>query len=141
MKARLGQLGEIDYTFTPASGGGSCGEPRKGTFEGTFSFTGENDYVSFEADRASRTFLVAGAKACAGKARAAVAEAKPEEEAALPVHTPLPFPVRSLLVLEGKEARPSNGVPTGGRSGAARCVRRCSAGGRSGSPGPNSGRS
>jgi hypothetical protein len=57
VKARFGRLGELDYAFTPTRGGGRCAELGAGTYEGTFSFTGENEYVKFEADRASATVL------------------------------------------------------------------------------------
>jgi hypothetical protein len=107
VKARFGQLGELDYTFTPAKGARPCGGIAEGTFEGTFAFTGENEYVKFEADRASGTYLdeamscKKGRRAAAGSRAAATANRAPaEDEAALLVHTRLPLPARSMLVFE-----------------------------------------
>ncbi|HEY2477242.1 MAG TPA: hypothetical protein VGI17_00765 [Solirubrobacterales bacterium] len=60
VKARFAQFGELDYTFTAAPGkrpkckGGDGTVP--GTFRGTFTFHGENDYLDFEADHAHGTF-------------------------------------------------------------------------------------
>lgn len=68
VRARFGRFGELDYTFMPASGKrpkckGTAGT-EEGTFEGTFDFTGENDFVSFEADHADGTFEQAPAEGC-----------------------------------------------------------------------------
>jgi hypothetical protein len=56
VKARFGRFGELDYTFAPAAGGQpKCGGTKgtsEGTFSGTFDFSGENDYVRFEAAHA-----------------------------------------------------------------------------------------
>jgi hypothetical protein len=110
VKARFGKLGELDYAFTPARGAGRCAELGGGTFEGTFAFTGENEYVKFEADRASATVLGRGSNKCKEGRRAAIAsrraEAKreaAEDEAALLVHSRLPLPIRSMLVFEIEE--------------------------------------
>lgn len=110
VKARFGQLGELDYTFTPVKGARRCGEIAEGTFEGTFAFTGENGYVKFEADRASGTYLdeatscKKGRRAAAGSRAAATANRGPaEDEAALLVHSRLPLPIRSMLVFEIEE--------------------------------------
>jgi hypothetical protein len=107
VKARFGQLGELDYTFTPAKPARACGELTEGTFEGTFTFTGENEYVKFEADRASGTYLdeakscTEGRRAAAGSRAAATPKRGPaEEEASLLVHSHLPLPARSMLVFE-----------------------------------------
>jgi hypothetical protein len=106
VKARFGRFGELDYAFTPARGG-RCAELGGGTFEGTFAFTGENEYVKFEADRASATVLGPGSQRCKGGRRVAVGsradtEAS-EEEASLLVHSQRPLPVRSMLVFEIEE--------------------------------------
>jgi hypothetical protein len=109
LKARFGQMGELDYTFTPSGRPGFCAEPRKGTFEGAFTFTGENEYVKFEADRARGTVSGTTPAGCKKSSRAGASrrpvtkEAKPKEaerEATLAAHTRRPLPARSLLVLE-----------------------------------------
>ena len=111
VKARFGRLGELDYTFAPAERVGPCSEFAVGTFEGTFAFTGENEYVKFEADRARGTFLGAPRKGCkeARHARAALRRAPSgakregaEDEASLLVHSRPPQPIRSMLVLESE---------------------------------------
>jgi hypothetical protein len=111
VKARFGQLGELDYAFTSAERAGPCSEFAEGTFEGTFDFTGENEYVEFEAPRARGTFLGSPKKGCkeAPSGRHSVASGQEElraakDEASLLVHTALPLPARSLIVFEG-EAR------------------------------------
>ncbi|MGH2936739.1 MAG: hypothetical protein ACRDPE_01300 [Solirubrobacterales bacterium] len=106
MKARFGQLGELDYTFTPVKGARLCGE---GNFEGTFVFTGENEYVKFEAPRARGTFLVPSTRGCtegrrATASRMTAVKAKPKagkEEASLLVHDST-RPLRSMVVFEGE---------------------------------------
>jgi hypothetical protein len=109
VKARFGQFGELDYTFTPALHAGPCSEFATGTFEGTFDFTGENEYVKFEAPRARGTLLGAAKKGCkegrrtAAAPRPAAAEAKrevTEDEASLIGHSIAPWPIRSLRVIE-----------------------------------------
>ena len=109
VKARFGQLGELDYTFTPAGRAGPCSEFANGTFEGMFTFTGENGYVKFEADRAPGFFLGVPKKGCkhAPGRRRAVASTQKEprtakDEASLLVHTPRVQPLRSMLVFEGE---------------------------------------
>jgi hypothetical protein len=78
VEARFGKLGELDYTFAPAAGKeprckGADGT-REGTFQGTFDFTGENRYVTIDADRAHGSFELFPAAGCeeqsAGQARA-----------------------------------------------------------------------
>jgi hypothetical protein len=109
VKARFGRLGELDYTFIPAKGAKRCGEIAEGTFEGTFAFTGENEYVKFEVPRARGTFLVPSTKACTeGRGATAsprtAAKAKPKagvEEASLLVHDKT-RPLRSMVVFEGE---------------------------------------
>lgn len=69
VEARFGRFGELDYTFTPAAGK----DPRckgadgtsEGTFQGTFDFTGENHYVTIEADRAHGSFELFPTAGCA----------------------------------------------------------------------------
>jgi len=68
VKVRFGRLGELDYTFTPAGGKrpkckGADGTT-EGTFKGTFDFTGENDYVTIEADHAHGSFEVFPVEGC-----------------------------------------------------------------------------
>ncbi len=65
VKARFGSLGELDYTFVPSGHPGPCVESFKGTYQGTFHFTGENDFVSFEAGQAPGTYR-GPPKDCAG---------------------------------------------------------------------------
>ena len=112
VKARFGGLGELDYTFTPTERAGPCSEFADGTFEGTFTFTGENEYVKFEADRARGSLLGPLRKGCKGarQARAAVTgtAAKTgrdaaEDVASLLVHSGRPLPIRSMLVFEVEE--------------------------------------
>jgi hypothetical protein len=110
VKARFGKLGELDYAFTPARGAGRCAELGAGTFEGTFAFTGENEYVKFEADRASATVFGRGSNKCKEGRRAAISARRAqvgrgaaEDEAALLVHSRLPLPIRSMLVFEIEE--------------------------------------
>ena len=59
--ARFGGLGELDYRFA-AKRNGSIGcigaEEGEAVFEGTFDFTGENDYVHIEADHAEGSFQI-----------------------------------------------------------------------------------
>jgi hypothetical protein len=68
VKAKFGKFGELDYTFTPAVGKnpeckGADGTT-EGTFTGNFDFTGENHYVSFEADHAHGTFEIFPTEGC-----------------------------------------------------------------------------
>jgi hypothetical protein len=111
VKARFGQLGELDYTFTPGSRPGVCGGFVEGVFEGTFTFAGENEFVTFEAPRARGTFAAAGTQGCKEShrakptVRAPGSEAKPEpakDEATLIAHTTHARPLRSMLVFEGE---------------------------------------
>lgn len=67
--AHFGRLGDLDYTFTPATDSdphcaGGIADP-EGTFRGSFDFTGENGYVQIEADHAHGRFEVFPAAACA----------------------------------------------------------------------------
>jgi hypothetical protein len=106
VKARFGQLGELDYTFIPARSG-DC----SGVYEGTFDFTGENEYVSFEVGRVRGTLDGPATKTCKPPgghqvrmhADTETEEAHAvEEEATLLAHTARPLPVRSLVVFEGE---------------------------------------
>jgi hypothetical protein len=68
VQAKFGKFGELDYTFTPALGKSpKCKGAEgitEGTFTGTFDFTGENHYVSFEADQAHGTFAIFPMEGC-----------------------------------------------------------------------------
>jgi hypothetical protein len=73
--ARFGGLGELDYRFAPkGTGSAEClgaGGSGEAEFEGTFSFTGENDYIQIEADHAVGTVqLYPEPKGCIGSRRA-----------------------------------------------------------------------
>jgi hypothetical protein len=109
VRARFGQLGELDYTFTPAPRARSCGKPTRGTFEGTFNFTGENEYVKFAVAKALGRFdgpatdgcEEAGRRPAAFRARGGGPKTEgADDEATLGAHTRLPLPARSLLVFE-----------------------------------------
>jgi hypothetical protein len=109
VKARFGRFGELDYTFTPAPHAGPCSEVAAGTFEGTFDFTGENEYVEFEAPSARGTLRGAPEKGCRDGRRATAAPRRPaaeatreavEDQASLLGHSAPPWPIRSLLVVE-----------------------------------------
>jgi hypothetical protein len=70
VQAKIGDFGELDYTFTPGVGKspeckGADGTT-EGTFTGTFDFTGENHYVSFEVGQAHGTFELFPLEACEG---------------------------------------------------------------------------
>jgi hypothetical protein len=104
VKARFGQLGELDYTFAPARSGDCAG-----IYEGTFDFTGENDYVSFEVGRVRGTLDGPGTKTCkppGGHQVGMHADTETEEahaaeeEASLLAHTARPLPLRSVVVFE-----------------------------------------
>jgi hypothetical protein len=105
LKARFGRLGELDYTFTPTRSGDCAG-----AYEGTFDFTGENDYVSFEVGRLRGTLDGPATKSCKPPGGRKVRmhttteteEAHGDEEASLLAHTGRPLPVRSLVVFEGE---------------------------------------
>jgi len=59
--ARFGRLGELDYRFAPKRNGSvDCDGAEEGeaVFEGTFAFTGENDYVHIEAGHAEGSFQI-----------------------------------------------------------------------------------
>lgn len=61
VKAKFGNLGELDYSFAP--GGQKSSEcigwsGRKASFTGTFNFTGENGFIHIDADRASGFYEV-----------------------------------------------------------------------------------
>jgi hypothetical protein len=61
VKARFGDLGELDYSFVPkesvkAECFGATNEAA--VFTGTFTFTGENDYIHVDADRLAGTYKV-----------------------------------------------------------------------------------
>lgn len=109
VKARFGRFGELDYTFTPAPHVGPCSEVVTGTFEGTFDFTGENEYVEFEAPSARGTMRGAQEKGCRDGRRASAAPRRAaaeatrevvEDQASLLGHSAPPWPIRSLLVVE-----------------------------------------
>jgi hypothetical protein len=113
VKARFGQLGELDYTFIPGERVGPCAEFAVGTYEGTFDFTGENEYVKFEVDRTRGTFLGLPTKGCKEplrrRAKAAAAPSEPraaEDEATLEAHTGHLLPIRFLLAFELDGKRP-----------------------------------
>ena len=57
LQAHFGRFGELDYAFDPDPVSSDCRGLGKGTFRGSFDFTGENDFVHFEADRARGTFI------------------------------------------------------------------------------------
>jgi len=59
--ARFGRLGELDYHFAAKQGGKvDCSSSEEGdaVFEGTFEFTGENEYVHLEAAQAEGTVQI-----------------------------------------------------------------------------------
>jgi hypothetical protein len=59
--ARFGTLGELDFRFRPKGGGAvrcTGSENGEAIFDGTFTFTGENEYVHLEADHAEGEFQV-----------------------------------------------------------------------------------
>jgi len=59
--ARFGSLGELDFRFAPKRNGKvicTSAEESEAVFDGTFNFTGENDYVHIEADHAEGSFQV-----------------------------------------------------------------------------------
>jgi hypothetical protein len=64
LQARFGRFGELDYKFTEDPTSTDCRGLGKGTFNGTFTFTGENDFVHFEADRARGTLFATGSPGC-----------------------------------------------------------------------------
>lgn len=78
VKARFGRFGELDYTFTPRADKrpkckGADGRI-EGTFRGTFDFTGEDHYVSIDADHAHGSFELFPAAGCKGPPAARVTE-------------------------------------------------------------------
>ncbi len=104
VKARFGQFGELDYSFTPARRLLPCPGMAEGTYEGTFDFTGENEYVKFEAPRARGTFLGPAKRGCKEAPRAGGDnERRPGREASLLGHSTPPWPIKSLLVMEFEE--------------------------------------
>lgn len=113
VKARFGQLGELDYTFMAAPQVGSCPKIGAGTFQGTFDFTGENEYAHFEVDNAHGTWIGSATNGCKERAarrsstvsnRLAAVGAEQaheeEEEATLDVHSGRKPPFRYLLAFE-----------------------------------------
>jgi hypothetical protein len=59
--ARFGTLGELDFHFKAKRGGSvrcTGAEGGEAVFDGTFTFTGENDYVHLEAEHAEGSFQV-----------------------------------------------------------------------------------
>jgi hypothetical protein len=116
VKARFGRLGELDYTFTPKEHAGPCEEFGVGIYEGSFAFTGENEYVHFEVDRARGSLIGPATKGCreglgprrpsTPSARGAVVEEEPvpKDEATLSVSSSRHLPTRYLLAsdLKGK---------------------------------------
>lgn len=108
LKARFGQFGELDYTFRPTRRADPCSGFAKGRYEGTFAFTGENEYVKFEAPNAPGTFLGSAKRGCKEPRRTtARVQQSGAREAWLVAHTHLPWPARSLLVrgIDGKDRR------------------------------------
>jgi hypothetical protein len=91
VKAHFGHFGDLDYTFTAAAAAGKEGECAgarsnpEGTFRGSFEFTGENEFVKFEADRAHGSFEVFPSSGC-GKSRALLRR-KGEDEVTLAATT------------------------------------------------------
>lgn len=58
--ARFGTLGELDYAYKPKGGGsaeclGASADEDEAEFEGTFTFTGEEEYVHLEIDHTEGT--------------------------------------------------------------------------------------
>jgi hypothetical protein len=116
--ARFGSLGRLDYTFAPSGHPGPCVETFKGTYQGTFDFTGENGFVSFAADHAAGTFL-GPPKDCAGAGprRSSAAEPRPAvaedegpdaDEATLSATTGHKLPLDLLFAFqaEARDGRP-----------------------------------
>jgi hypothetical protein len=109
LHASFGRFGELDYTFTEDPVARDCRGLGKGTFRGTFAFTGENDFVHFEADRARGTLFATGSPGCKEgpgprlpsphlrPAAAAFGRAKAVEEVTLSAHSHK-LPIRVLLV-------------------------------------------
>jgi hypothetical protein len=61
VKARFGSLGEVDLHYAPRRGGDpdcSGAENGEATFDGTFTFTGENGYIHIDVDHAVGGFQV-----------------------------------------------------------------------------------
>lgn len=58
VKARFGSLGELDYHYAPQGKKTTGCEDEEGRarFEGTFTFTGENEYVHIDADSAEGVY-------------------------------------------------------------------------------------
>jgi hypothetical protein len=74
--AKFGAFGELDYTFRPKGKGsaeclGASDMENEAEFDGTFTFTGENEYVHVEADHVDGTVhLYPVPKQCAQTRRA-----------------------------------------------------------------------
>jgi hypothetical protein len=66
VKARFGSLGELDYHYTPRGkkAAGCESEEGRAHFEGTFTFTGENEYVHVDADSAEGVYQVDSPSGC-----------------------------------------------------------------------------
>jgi hypothetical protein len=79
IKARFGSLGELDYSFVPkGSTDAECfgASGSEAEFTGTFTFTGERNYIHIDADRATGTFkLYPEPPACAPRPADPVAPA------------------------------------------------------------------
>jgi hypothetical protein len=114
VKARFGSLGELDYTFTPARPPGPCDELFKGTYKGTFDFTGENDYVSIAADHAPGTLGPPkdckgagprGRRAAAARPAVAEDEGPDADEATLTAATGHKLPADVLLAVQFEDER------------------------------------
>ena len=61
VKAKFGNLGELDYSFAPeGQKSAKCfgGAGSKASFTGTFTFTGENGFIHIDADHASGFYEV-----------------------------------------------------------------------------------
>ena len=72
VKARFGTLGELDFHYAPtrkAAAGCTQEVEGKAHFEGTFTFTGENEYVHIDADSAEGVYHVYAPNGCAQERR------------------------------------------------------------------------
>jgi hypothetical protein len=65
VKAKFGALGNLDYSFKPKKAKGKCHAGL--TFDGTFTFTGENGYVLIDADHAEGGGVEQDYSGCPGR--------------------------------------------------------------------------
>jgi hypothetical protein len=75
--ARFGSLGKLDFSYAPKRNGKfrcTGAEEGEATFDGTFTFTGENEYVHLEAGHAEGSFQAYPEQGCrqSGRPRRAV---------------------------------------------------------------------